>query len=306
MVVVGAAVLTIGPGAGRASAHSVGAYPTQLLFTNSLRGASYQQTIGILDDSAAADAYNLSVTGAIATWASFREASDPAKVITTAEAHAGPPTQILLQVDVPVQAANAIYQGVVHLTPSVQGSAEGSQNAQGVGIAAVIPVGVQVTGAQEIAGSLLDAYSYPAIEVGSPLRLFTVLINSGNVEVHPSIDVVVTRDGTTMFQKVFDGEPVDPGAGSRTIESDWTDTSAAPTGQYAAHVDVKYMNTEIGARNVSFRVVPYGSLRRSGTLDALRIEQWCTTPARSRPGRCSTVSSISTACSCKGSTPSPF
>lgn len=284
-ILTGAAALMMGL-ATPASAHSAGAYPTELLFSNTLRNGSYQQTIGIIDDSPTPDTYQLTVTGNMASWVTFRAADNPAAVITTAQAQAGPPTQVIVEVDVPSQAADGTYQGVVHLTPNPVGAPAGTKDGQGVGISADIPIGIKVSGTQTISGALLDAYTYPAIEVGSPLRLFTVLLNTGNVEVHPTITVTVARSGATMFSQIFNRDPVDPGLGPKTIESDWTDTTAAPVGRYLAHVDVKYLNTEIGSRDVPFSVVPYGSLRRAGNLDALRLEN------RPAPGRAAVVKAV--------------
>jgi hypothetical protein len=252
-----------------AAAHSVGAYPTQLVYRSALRGGTYDQTIGILDDSPTPETFALTITGPIAAWSSFRDAKDPNKKITSAQAQAGPPTQVLLRVQVPVQASDDQYQGLVHLTPTAPAPTKGGTSGQGANISGEIPVGVQVTGTQTVGGTLLDAYTTPAIEVGYPARLFTVLTNTGNVEIHPAIHVTVARGSAVEFDHVFADEPLDPSPGSKKVESDWTDTTAAPIGSYVAHVEVKYLGQDVGSRDVRFQVVPYGSLRRQGTLDQL-------------------------------------
>ena len=269
-----------------AAAHSIGVYPTQLAYADALRGANYEQTVGIVDDSPTPETFDLTVTGTIASWASFREASDPTKVVTTVQAQAGPPAQVLLRIDVPVQAGDDTYQGLVHATPEIHATKAGKGSGQSVDVSVEIPVSVQVTGTQVVAGTLLDAYTYPAIEVGSPLRFFTVLKNSGNVEVHPAIHLTITRGPTQIFDHVFQDEPVDPGLASKTIESDWSDTTAAPVGSYTAHVDVQYNGKEIGSKDAHFQVVPYGSLRRNGSLDGLLLAN------RPNPGQAALVHAV--------------
>lgn len=282
---LGVGVLIFSP-ATFAGAKSVGVYPTQFAFANSLRGGAYEQTLGIIDNSPTPDTYELSATGTIAPWLSFREASDPSTVVTSVQAHQGPPTQVIVRIDVPRKAGNGIYHGVVDVTPSVQGQVGGNQSGQRVAISAQIPVGVSVTGTEVLAGRVLDAYTYPAIEVGSALRLFTKLVNTGNVEVHPAIDVTIDRGATVMLQHTFTGGPLDPGVGSRTLESEWKSTSAWPVGSYAAHVAVSYLGQPIGSKNLSFKVVPYGSLRRAGKLEGLRLEN------RPEPGGAAVVGAV--------------
>ena len=265
------AALIFGP-ATPAGAKSVGVYPTQFVFAGSLRGGTYQRTLGIIDNSPTPDTYDLSVTGNIAPWLSFREGSDPSTIVTSVQAHQGPPTQVVVQIDVPRKAANGNYHGVVDITPSVQGQVGQNQSGQQVALTAEIPVGVSVTGTEDIAGTLLDAYTYPAIEVGSALRLFTTLVNTGNVEVHPAIDVTIDRGSAVVLRHTFSGGPIDPGVGSTTLETEWKSTSAWPVGSYSAHVAVSYLGEPIGSKNLSFKVVPYGSLQRAGRLEALRLQ----------------------------------
>ncbi len=271
--VVGAWSLVSAPGPATAapSPPSVGVYPTQLLFPNALRGGQYLRTVGVIDSSPTPGTFQLQASGVIASWMSFVSVDDQSTPQSTVVAKQGPPSMVALRMTVPSAAANGTYHGVVQITSSVlHPGSQGSSN-QGIKISDQIPVAIVVTGTQTISGALLDASSAPQIEVGYPMRIFTVVTNTGNVAVHPSIHVMVRRAGTTMFDHVFQGDLVDPGVGPRKLETDWGTTSAAPLGRYQVHVAVAYLGHPIGNRALSVQVVPYGTLRRQGVLEGLRL-----------------------------------
>ena len=153
------------------------------------------------------------------------------------------------------------------ITPD--GAGAGSNTS--VNLGADIAVTVKVTGTQIIKGALLDSRAPPRIEAGYRLRLRNVVENRGNVQLQPTFNVTILRNGQASGAPItFRDRTVDPGS-TGTIETDWKTTSTTPVGSYVAHVTAAAEGVALGARDVRFEVVPFGTLRRNGVFDDLRV-----------------------------------
>lgn len=258
-------------GAERAdAASSIGIYPTQLNFDSVLRGGEYFKTIGVINNSGSPAIFAVTAAGDIARWADFVDPTNVSRSLTqfTAQAHG----QVGLRIRVPPKLANGTYRGVVHVLsqPLANGSASTGASSQGVRVGADLAVTVSVVGAQIIRGSLLDARAPQKIEAGYRARVKNIVVNSGNVQIRPKFSVTITHGATTVATLAFQDRTVDPGA-TASIETDWKTTPAAALGGYIAHVTASAQGVLLGAREVRFEVVPFGTLSRSGEFESLEV-----------------------------------
>ena len=167
-------------------APSVGAYPTVIHFDQALRGGEYVDTFGVLNSTGSGEYFSFGLAGATAPWLHVVSSDNHSAGITKVWAPGGPrPSTAVLELQVPPTLANGIYQGeltVASVLPKVA-----HKNQTPVGLGAAIDVVVDVTGTEVVAGALVNVYTtYPKIEVGSPVNVFVVVKNAGNVAEQPA------------------------------------------------------------------------------------------------------------------------
>jgi hypothetical protein len=249
---------------------SIGIYPTRLDFDSVLRGGEYFKTIGVINNSGSPATFSVTAAGDIAKWADFVDPTNVSRSLTqfTVQARG----QVGLRVRVPAKLANGTYLGVVHIlsNPLAIGSTSNGASSQGVKIGADLAVTVIVVGAEVIRGSLLDSRAPQKIEAGYRSRLTNIVANSGNVQIRPNFNVVITHGDTTVATLKFQDRTVDSGA-TAPIETDWKTTPATAIGGYIAHVTASAQGVPLGAREVRFEVVPFGTLSRNGAFESLKV-----------------------------------
>ena len=254
----------------RASASGgVGVYPTRVDVAHAFRGSQLLKTIGVIDDTGTALTFDATMSGAIASWATFGDVNDPSHTLTSVRVQGR--GQIALRLRVPDDAADGTYSGTVHLLsePLANDAGRAATN-QAVRVGADVPVTVAVDGTQIVRGSLLDSQALNAIEAGYPLRVKNVVANYGNVGIRPQFDFTITHNGGTVATFTAADSAIDPGA-TQSIEADWRSARSSDLGSYVAHIAASFQGVALGSRDVRFEVVPYGSLRRAGTFDGLAV-----------------------------------
>ena len=135
---------------------------------------------------------------------------------------------------------------------------------------------VDVTGTEVVAGDLVNAYTtYPKIEVGSPVNVFVVVKNGGNVAEQPGFALEVTKAHSKNAQYNWQGT-TGPGLlpdQTAVYEVAWpgASTETQTLGAYSATVNVAFGSKHIGTADLDFQLVPYGSLHRGGKLLDLKL-----------------------------------
>jgi hypothetical protein len=265
-----AMAVTLGIGVGGIAQAGVGISPVIIEFDDALRGGSYQRTLQLSNtDPDLPATFTVQATGEIAEWLSVSEPDEaPA---TEFEVASDSRLSLVVQLDVPADAANAEYEGALEVLGSV---ADGSDGSAGVQLGGLVIVELRVTGTEIRDGSVVD-YQIGAAEVGVDQRFTAVIENRGNVLVLPEMEVVITRDGALVETLSTEGE-------AWVVQADTTDsvtvtwpTSELAAGDYLAAFRVTDTAGNepvlLGEREVPFRLEPLGTFTRSGQLTDLRV-----------------------------------
>jgi hypothetical protein len=251
-----------------AGSSSVGFYPAKVVFPQALRGGTFTQRVGVIVGGKTPQKFNFSTSGPIAGWLTVLPSSGAATPLKSLVAAPGD-TDVGLRLVVPSHAANGTYKGklVVETPPS-----KGAKGTSAVGFGAIIDVTAQVTGTQVLSARLLNAYTYPKVEVGSPLPVFSRIHNSGNVVVKPVLHLTVSRGKSIVFRGLAAPGTVQPSSLS-TLEMTWpgADTKTQPLGGYHATLVATFGHLHVGTATIKFQLVPYGSLHRGGKLLSLKL-----------------------------------
>ncbi len=270
----------VGPGAAAVAsqpdlAPSVGAYPTVIRFDQALRGDQYQDTFGVINSTGSGQTFTFGLAGTTAPWVHVVSSGDHDMGIRKVWAASGPrPKTAVLELQVPANLPNGIYKGELTIASAPPKVTKNGQTP--VGLGAAIEVVVNVTGTEVVAGNLVNAYTtYPKVEVGSPLNVFVVLKNGGNVAEQPGFALEVTKAHGKSAQYNWQGTTGSALLPNQTAvyEVAWpgASTETQTLGDYSATVKVAFGDKHIGTADLDFQLVPYGSLHHGGKLLDLKL-----------------------------------
>ena len=277
LLVVSTLAGTLGPlgldagamAATRGGQGSLGLSPTVLVYEQALRGQQYTRDLYLMNGGQATQRFSLATTGTLAHWLSIVPLSGPAAPMRSVLARPVATTTLRLVLRVPPKVANGTYTGrvVVESEP-----AKGTGGASPVGFALPVDVTAHVTGTQVLAGRLVDAYTYPKVEVGSPVTFFARVHNAGNVSISPVVRVSVSRSGNVVFRRYFASGAVPPSTVS-LLQFNWpgSATQGEALGTYRAEVTATFGKLRLGTKAMYLQLVPYGSLHRGGRLLELKL-----------------------------------
>lgn len=249
-------------------AASIGFYPARVSFSQALRGGTFTQRVGIIVGGAAPQTLEFSTAGPIGSWLRVLPISGPPEPLRSMVAKPGD-TDLVLQLRVPGKEADGVYQGMLLLEVP---PAKGKKGTTAVGFGAEINVTARVTGTEVLSARLLNAYTYPKVEVGSAVTFFARVDNSGNVAVTPAFHLKLTKANSSVFNDVSSAGTVQPSSIS-LLELQWPgkDTETAPLGTYQATLTGTFGHLRLGAFTMRFQLVPFGSLHRGGKLVSLKL-----------------------------------
>ena len=257
-------------GAANPTGNGVGVYPTNIRFAKALRGGEYLETIVVLNGSSHPRAFRFVLLGHLAHWLAVVDSRDPSKSLSSVTIAPGS-AAVQLRLQVPPRTADGTYAGALEVVglPLKGAYAKGSSP---VSVGVQVAVSAQVTGTEVIAGALINVNTYPAIEVGDPLPVFSLIRNSSNVVVAPVFGLRITRGRAIVYDENLPGEGIRPGSLSR-LEVAWpgADTRSQVLGTYEAHLTVMFSGHRLGTRELRFQLDPYGYLHRSGRLVRLAL-----------------------------------
>jgi hypothetical protein len=253
---------------------AIGVFPDVVRFNGSLRGATYESTIGIVNDTARGQWFDLSLVGTAAPWLSVvgaHSTSQPIAKLFVPPLTEGTPAIIKLKV--PPTLADGTYTAQLRAVSAAPiGKAK---NAVALRVGAVIDIDVNVTATEVLNGKLVNAYTYPKIEVGSKVPFFALVTNQSNVTVLPHFLLKITRPGGTRPVYTWQGttgEGILPNH-ENNYEVDWpaSSTLTQTLGKYVATLAASFQGKSFGSFSIAFQLVPYGSLHRGGKLLSLKL-----------------------------------
>jgi hypothetical protein len=254
---------------------AVGIYPTVVNFKDALRSGQYLETIGVLNGSSQGAYFHFNLSGTAAPWLHVVSSEQHLTPITELWAPNGAaPTTAVLELQVPATTADGTYTGLITVSSPPRKTTKKGQTA--VGLGAQIGVTVAITGTEVVAAKLLNAFTFPKIEVGEQLPVFAVIKNLGNVSLQPRFHLEVTK--ATGRTAVFTwhgvgGAATLPGQ-TTTYQLEWpaSETETQTLGKYTAGLTVSFPSGKrLGSWSLPFQLYPYGSLHRGGKLLSLKL-----------------------------------
>jgi len=268
-----AALLWLAPqGAGsRVYGLGIGLAPSSIVIENALRGAAYDRTLFVMNPSAEESEYELLAEGYAAGWITFRLDEESA-VAAAGPVHVGVPpegrTRVIATIAVPDDAAEGVYDAsiIVRLNPPEGAAQEG---ASAVGLEATGLLQVHVTGTQVLTGEV-GAITVRDTEPGYPLRIDVQFRNTGNVVARPEVLVELYLDGQAAGTQSLSDMEIKPET------SDWIRiegaTAGLQPGEYRAHVTVTLGGLILKEEDLTFRLLPVGTLSRQGEFVELSTQ----------------------------------
>jgi hypothetical protein len=234
--------------------------PSAINLDDAVRGGDYDFSISVLNGGDKAADFTFTPQGEAANWISLSYDGQPVDRVTIAPNVREP---VKVTISIPKDAANGKYASEILCTSLPPGGI-----GQSVGLGATVTVSIIVTGTEIIAGKINGA-STADTEAGVPLLLRVYFENEGNVAVAPTIGVIIVRSGQTIDNFNYSNTTVKPGK-SDIINIQW-DTSQREPADYTAKVNVLLEGLQIYSTDLPFKVLPLGTLTRSGEISYINI-----------------------------------
>jgi len=247
----------------------IGIAPAEINFNNALKGSEYESSITIFNTGPEATIFSLEATGNISDWVSFYNLNDYDNTISSVKIPGQDKAAVVVKIKVPSEAANANYTVSLDVR-SVPDTTKAEGSGQSLIIGASSKVTIAVTGDQIISGNVLGIFT-ENIEPGYPLKITTRFQNTGNVVVKPKIVVTILQDENIINSFSHETTSVKPGS-TQPIIAEWMTTAANIPADYTANVDVLLSGSIIKSDDLSFQILPVGTLTKSGNLTNIYVD----------------------------------
>ena len=250
----------------------LGVSPASITISDAFKGGSYERTITVFNSGDETGTFGLTAEGECAGWISFYNETNPDIPLTEITIPGKDNAKVLVKFDIPEDIANADYTSTIYAqsTPEEEATTEGAV-AHAV-IRIPLELLIEVTGTQILKGTV-KSITTADTEIDYPLKIKVEFQNEGNVVAKPKIDVGITKAGGGELVDSFvhiDETGIKPGE-KDTITVEW-DTTGRETGDYVANVAVSLGEELLSAKDLPFKVFPFGTLTRQGVLHTLTIE----------------------------------
>jgi hypothetical protein len=262
-------------------ARGVALGPPTLEIKNALRGGQYKTAVTIFNPSADGDTYKLGAEGEAGSWLTFYDwdTKQPIEGSLPLTGHSN--KTLLIKVAVPSDAANGSYSATIYAETSPMG------NIGGIGVSAVLrstaTLAIGVTGNEILDGSV-GIISIRPTEVGMPLRIEVGFANKGNVTARPKIDCQISQDDIKVADFSYSETSISPGS-QGSIPVEWA-TTASQAGDYTAHLTVSLGDRVLTTQDLSFKILPAGSLTIDGDFQQLVLQ------GKPAPGEAVTIQAV--------------
>ncbi len=242
--------------------------PTQIYIPETLRKAEYDTTLFLTNTHNQEINISLTTSDEINNMTSFyirNESQNPIEYIPITYIKIPPNSRekITARIKIPEDLPNGNYSGQIY--PKQQSEEEEKEGHVKVDVVFPIKVDFTVIGDERLELSV-NRTNVIETEIGYPFYIDITFDNTGNVVATPNIYVTFTKDG--FYQdKIQDTDRIQPGKISKkTVE--WN-TTGKISGRYMAHINITLRDENIHQENISFELLPPGTLNRMGTLEKL-------------------------------------
>ena len=249
----------------------LGVSPASITISDAFKGGTYERTITVFNTGNETGTFALTAEGECADWISFYNETNPDIPITEITIPGKDNAKVLVKFDIPEDIANADYTSTIFAqsTPGEMAPAEGAVAHAVIRIPSEVLI--QVTGTQILKGTVKSITTMDT-EIDYPLKIKVEFRNEGNVVAKPEIAVAITKagGGELVDSFVHDETGIKPDS-TDTITVKWN-TTGREVGDYVANVTVSLGEELLSAKDLPFKVLPFGTLTRQGVLHTLTIE----------------------------------
>lgn len=249
----------------------LGLSPASITISDAFKGGSYERTITVFNTGDETGNFGLTAEGECAGWISFYKEDAPDTPITEIMIPANGKVKVIVKFDIPKDIANADYTSTIYAQSIPMGGITEGMGAQAV-IRIPSDVLIRVTGTQILKGTV-KSITTTNTEIDFPLKIKVEFQNEGNVVAKPRIAVNITKagGGELVDSFVYVHETGIKPDKTDTITVKWN-TTGREVGDYVANVAVSLGEELLSAKDLPFKVLPFGTLTRRGVLQSLTIE----------------------------------
>ncbi len=251
----------------KADGYGVG--PNFIEIDSALRNMTYRQTVYIYNENNFDVKAQFSIAGEPKDWIKLYEFNAECCTITSLDIPKNSNIPVTCKIEIPIEAANKIYDATIYIDFNSSAYEEISGNYTTVTLSLPIEVSLNVTGDQnyDVTLKLLDIQD---VEINSKLLIRTQFENKGNVISKPTIEVTITKDNVYIDKIKANTAPIKPlNINSNIIE--WNTTGKA-AGRYNAYINIYEGNNKIEQTNITFELLPQGTIKRNGTFEGITYE----------------------------------
>jgi uncharacterized membrane protein len=185
-----------------AKINAIGMASDPIIIENALRGSQYNEDISIINNSLTDEAtFDLTAGGAAKDWVSFFE-KDSNNKIDKVTIPAKSKKSVKVVITVPKTAANGEYEGQIVAT-SEAGNLEQGSTGSAVKLRVTRPITITITDKENIGIKATILPATYSVGKDSPLQLNVIYENTGNVEIAPSLQLKISKDGNSVFNAIF-------------------------------------------------------------------------------------------------------
>ncbi|NNF69059.1 MAG: hypothetical protein HKN01_04750 [Acidimicrobiia bacterium] len=270
---VAAAILLVLIPAGAFAQGGVTSIPSRIEFRDVLRGGEASRSLTVINDTAQPREVEIVVAGDGGDWITLTR-PDGTPLPEGYVSAAGEEISLQVLATVPDSAPNGVAEATIEVTfiaPRIEGVVN-------VDLALGIPVTMDVTGDQRLEAAFLEFIAFDT-EVGLPLRMTVLTLNSGNVTFNPFIDIRVFRavageDGSVeageeVASSLERGDSIRPGQRRTTIITFPTDDLTP--GVYVVEASVDFGGLDLGTRRSVAEIAQRGTLTRAGVIRSMEV-----------------------------------
>jgi len=254
-------------------ARELGVGPSYIIEPNMLKGSEYMYTVFIFNTGNDYDnIVRLTSEGETKNWTTFYEYGNTSLPINLTYMEKNSEKSIFLNVAIPADTPNGLYNGTVVVTARPINLTIDSGNQTVVNVQLPILLSFMITGEQVI-NATVEYTKIDEVEINYPSVVSFKFKNTGNIYITPEIDVVIYKDDmyiTRFYHEDFRTYNVPPGnLGEYSYE--W-DTTGMVSGVYQAKFNITLDGNILHQETKTFELFPPGTFTREGMLKKLSFE----------------------------------
>jgi hypothetical protein len=252
-----------------AEGYGFGVGPNYIHLDSALRNTTFRQTVYIYNENSVNTTVYFSIAGEPKNWINLYEYNEECCPLESTEVRNNSNKPIICKIDIPGNIANKLYEATIYVDFNSSFSDRETGNVSNVKLSLPIEVSLNVTGDQDYNVSIRSLYIKDS-EVNLPLEIRAQYENKGNVIAQPTIEILITKDDAYIDRIVSRAKPIKP-LNLYNHHFEW-DTVGKPAGFYNAKINIFEGNTLIQNSNLSFKLLPPGSIERNATFNGITYE----------------------------------